>query len=150
MEISLLLKWKSIYLCNTFMYEENSVVSCVDFIVIIKEAYGLWRTSESTASNYDCVYIYFQAEPSPFIIINELLPLLADILKEEQIKIKEKKIDIYAACTSLIIIKKPVKSQIQQIILSIISDILDYSLFNVFNCSVIILLLIHLGVNSTE
>lgn len=105
MEISLLLKWKSIYLCNNFMYEENSVASYADFIVIIKKEYGLWRISESTACNYECVYIYFQAELSPLMIINELLPLLADILKEEQIKIKEKKIDIYAPCTSLIIIK---------------------------------------------
>ena len=92
------------------MYEKNSVVSYIDFIVIIKKAYGLWRTSESTACNYDCVYIYFQAESSPLIIINELLPLLADSLKEEQIKIKEKKIDICAACASLIIIKETVKS----------------------------------------
>ena len=130
------------------MYEKNSVVSYIDFIVIIKKAYGLWRTSESTACNYDCVYIYFQAESSPLIIINELLPLLADSLKEEQIKIKEKK--NRHLCSLYISHNHKRNSEIQQIILPITSNILHYSLFNVFDCSIIILLLLHLGVHSTE
>ena len=130
------------------MYEKNSVVSYIDFIVIIKKAYGLWRTSESTACNYDCVYIYFQAESSPLIIINELLPLLADSLKEEQIKIKEKK--NRHLCSLYISHNHKRNSEIQQIILSIISNILHYSLFSVFDCSIIILLLLPLGVHSTE